>query len=156
MIQSGIDSSVLVALLDAKDKWHLTAVALKDALQRYHAEIAIFDVALAESISTISRRMREQKRMTEFTRILTTFRDAYPAAGILWTMPDVPTLYAEILEMIASSNGDLNFNDALIAISCRNHNLRYLASFDVDFDQLDWLQRIGDSKVVESIISHLS
>jgi predicted nucleic acid-binding protein len=37
MIQIGIDTSVLIGLMDPRDKWHSTAVALKQALQMQNA-----------------------------------------------------------------------------------------------------------------------
>ena len=36
----------------------------------------------------------------------------------------------------------LNFHDALIALACRQLGVRFLASFDRDFDQVSWLERI--------------
>ena len=61
---------------------------------------------------------------------------------ILWILPDVPILYPEIIRLVQSSNGELNFNDALIALSCHNRNIPFIASFDPDFDKLEWLKRI--------------
>jgi len=36
----------------------------------------------------------------------------------------------------------LNFNDALIALSCREREIPAIASFDADFDQVTWLRRL--------------
>ena len=38
-----IDTNVLVGLLDAKDKWHNTAVATGDALIKLRSEMVFFD-----------------------------------------------------------------------------------------------------------------
>jgi predicted nucleic acid-binding protein len=59
-------------------------------------------------------------------------------------LPDVPALYAEILDQVRATGGALNFNDALIALSCRQREIPLLASFDRDFDQVQWLQRIAE------------
>jgi predicted nucleic acid-binding protein len=40
-----------------------------------------------------------------------------------------------------SSGGVLNFNDALIALACREREIPVIASFDADFDQISWLRR---------------
>jgi predicted nucleic acid-binding protein len=56
---------------------------------------------------------------------------------------DTPILYSEILSLIRSSRGELNFNDALVALSCRERDIRFIASFDSDFDQLAWLKRLS-------------
>jgi predicted nucleic acid-binding protein len=39
--------------------------------------------------------------------------------------------------------GNLNFNDALIALSCHHRDIPFIASFDRDFDNVPWLQRIA-------------
>ncbi len=44
-----------------------------------------------------------------------------------------------------SSSGELNFNDALIALSCREREISAIASFDTDFDEIGWLRRIETS-----------
>ena len=38
-----------------------------------------------------------------------------PNDTITWILPDVPHLYPEALDLMRSSSGALNFNDALIA-----------------------------------------
>jgi predicted nucleic acid-binding protein len=37
----------------------------------------------------------------------------------------------------------LNFNDALIALACRERSIPAIASFDPDFDQVSWLRRLA-------------
>jgi predicted nucleic acid-binding protein len=62
---------------------------------------------------------------------------------LTWILPDVPELYRRVLDLIRSSSGELNFNDALIALACRERGIPAIASFDADFDQIPWLQRIA-------------
>jgi predicted nucleic acid-binding protein len=57
-------------------------------------------------------------------------------------LPDVPRLYPEVLELVKSSLGALNFNDALIALACREREIPAIASFDADFDRIPWLNRL--------------
>ena len=52
-----------------------------------------------------------------------------------------------------SFNGQLNFNDGLIALSCRERSIHVLASFDRDFDMIDWLARIATPEDVQSLPS---
>jgi len=52
---------------------------------------------------------------------------------------------------VRSSSGVLNFNDALIALSCRNRGIPFLASFDRDFDHVAWLTRVATSEDLASI-----
>lgn len=68
--------------------------------------------------------------------------------AIKWILPDVPHLYLEGLDLIRSSSGALNFNDALIALACRERGIPAIASFDADFDQVAWLRRLARPKDV--------
>jgi predicted nucleic acid-binding protein len=47
------------------------------------------------------------------------------------------------MALIRSSTGELNFNDGLIALACRERQIRLLASFDRDFDRIPWLIRVA-------------
>jgi predicted nucleic acid-binding protein len=142
MIQIGIDTSVLIGLLDAKDVWHGTAVLLKQALQDHRADVAVFDCVLAEAVSTIARRIHEQRRVADLNQFVDCLLNEYSTDDVLWVLPDVPALYKEIIELVRSSQGMLNFNDALIAISCRERGISLIASFDGDFDHVSWLKRV--------------
>jgi len=143
MIRIGIDTSILIGLLDPQDIWHGPATALKQALKAQGADVAVFDCILAEAISTLARRIHEQRRTGDLDQLVGHILADYPAQDILWVLPDVPMLYTEIVELVRSSGGELNFNDALIALSCRHREIPFLASFDRDFDRLDWLQRVA-------------
>jgi predicted nucleic acid-binding protein len=65
-----------------------------------------------------------------------------PVTSITWILPDVPHLYPEIINLIRSSSGALNFHDALIVLTCREREIPAIASFDADFDQVTWLRRL--------------
>jgi predicted nucleic acid-binding protein len=143
MTKVGIDTSVLIGLLDPKDVWHDAATALKEALQGHQAEIAVFDCVLTEAISTMARRIHEQRRAADLDRLLSRILTEYPLDDILWVLPDVPALYSDIVELVRSSGGELNFNDALIALSCHHRDVPFIASFDRDFDHVSWLQRLA-------------
>jgi predicted nucleic acid-binding protein len=69
--------------------------------------------------------------------------DRVPHANLTWILPDVPAFYHPALEIMRASSGELNFNDALIALACREREISAIASFDSDFDRIDWLQRIA-------------
>ena len=143
MIRIGIDTSVLIGLLDPRDVWHEPAMALKQTLIAHEADIAVFDCVLAEAISTMARRIHEQRRTSDLNRLVGRIESDYPINDILWVLPDVPVLYTEIIDLVRASGGALNFNDALIALSCRHREIPLIASFDRDFDSLKWLQRIA-------------
>ena len=143
MMRIGIDTSVLIGLLDPKDTWHAAATTLMQTLREREAVVAVFDCVLAEAISTLARRIHEQRRASDLDQLLAQLAIAFPRDQVLWILPDVPVLYDESVEMVRASGGELNFNDALIAISCRNRDISLLASFDRDFDAIPWLRRIA-------------
>lgn len=142
-MQIAIDSSVLVALLDPRDTWRTQALALRDALLNADATPVYFDCVTAEAVSAAVRRLHEKGRVTEVQALLERLEAQVPRDMLTWILPDVPRLYSETLDLIHTSSGELNFNDALIALACRERSIPALASFDPDFDQVAWLRRIA-------------
>jgi len=141
-VQIAIDSSVLVGLLNPNDVWHAQALDLRDALLAERMTVVYFDCVVAEAISTAARRLHEKGRGAEVQDLLKQLATHAPRDLITWILPDVPRLYPEVLELIRTSSGKLNFNDALIATACRERSIADLASFDADFDRVTWLKRI--------------
>ncbi|WP_420641247.1 type II toxin-antitoxin system VapC family toxin [Candidatus Leptofilum sp.] len=146
MIQVAIDTSMLVGLLDAKDIWHVKALSLKNYLIKADTQIVIFDCVIAEAVSVLARRFHEKRRDGEFSNLLTQIHESYPPSAISWIMRDLPQNYLAILELVRTSEGELNFNDALIALTCKAHNIQFVASFDRDFDKVEWLKRLASPK----------
>lgn len=143
MTQIAIDTSLLIGLLDPKDIWHSQAFVVKRALQARGADVAMFDCVLSEAISTLARRIHEKRRTADLDRLVARILADYSKDDILWVLPDVPTLYIEIVELLRSSGGELNFNDSLIALPCRYRGIPLIASFDSDFDRVPWLKRVA-------------
>jgi len=142
-MQIAIDSSVLVALLNPSDLWHAQALELRDVLLGTDITLVYFDCVVAESISTAARRLHEKGRGAEVKDLLERLETQVSRDLITWIFPDVPRLYPDVLDLIRDSSGELNFNDALIALACRERGILTLASFDSDFDQISWLKRVA-------------
>jgi predicted nucleic acid-binding protein len=138
-----IDSSLLTALLVPNDVWHTQAVAVWQALKTHDYTPVYFDCVAAESISTIARRLHEKGWAAQFPALIDQLNDQVPLDRINWLLPDVPRLYPAVLDLMRSSSGELNFNDALIALACRERSLPAIASFDGDFDHVPWLRRVS-------------
>lgn len=143
MIQVAIDTSLLVGLLDSRDVWHLKSLALKNHLIEKNAQIVIFDCVMAEAVSVLARRFHEKRRGADFKNLLTQMLESYPPATISWILRDLPQKYLDIFDLVRSSEGELNFNDALIALTCQTHDIEFIASFDQDFDKVNWLKRLA-------------
>jgi len=146
-----IDTSVLIGLLDSQDIWHVPAVSLQEAIVAARLGPVYFDCTLAEAISTMARRLREKHRETELSRLLDRLSAEFPAEAITWILPDVPRLYDRVMELTRASAGELNFNDGLIALACRERQISALASFDRDFDKIPWLMRVAKPENVETL-----
>ena len=142
-MQTLVDTSVLVGLINPRDTWHGAAVLLHDALQRAGVELLYADCVVAEAISAAARRLHEKGHTTEVAALLDRAVRQAPLETITWILPDVPRLYPDILNLIRSTAGELNFNDALIALACRERSIPAIASFDPDFDQITWLRRLA-------------
>ena len=139
----GLDSSFVIGLLDGHDLWHAPALALQAAFQTDDCRLFVFDCVLSEVISTLARRTHEKRRPADLPELIKQLKAQFPAKSITWLYPDLPQLYDEVLALVEQSGGELNFNDALIALSCKNRSIPFLASFDADFDKVSWLRRIA-------------
>ncbi len=137
-----IDSSVLVGLLNPADTWHRQANGLLNAMIVSGFRLVYFDCVAAEAISTSVRRLHEKGLMGEIPSLFQ--RLGQFAQDYTWILSDAQRLFPDVLQLMQSSSGALNFNDGLIALSCRERSIVAIASFDSDFDQLPWLKRISN------------
>jgi predicted nucleic acid-binding protein len=142
-VDIAIDSSLLAGLLVPNDIWHARASELWTGIERAGHTGVVFDCVVAETVSVAVRRLREKDRVADIPALLSRLGTEIPHEALTWILPDVPRLYPQVLELIESSSGELNFNDGLIALCCRERNIPSIASFDSDFDLLPWLQRIS-------------
>jgi predicted nucleic acid-binding protein len=141
--QIAIDSNVLVALIDSRDKWHVKANALLSTLKDRGLQPVYFDCVLNEAISVLARRAEEQRRSEELPALFGQLLTQVPREIILWISGETEHLYGEIIELVVSSSGRLNFHDALMVLACRELRIPFVASFDADFDNISWLTRLG-------------
>ncbi|MBU2578339.1 type II toxin-antitoxin system VapC family toxin [Patescibacteria group bacterium] len=142
-IRVALDTALVAALIDAEDKWHATAVGIRDALKAANAEVFHLDCVINELISVLGRRLIEQKRSDQFIRLINDLEQLVPSDQITWVSPETPRLYPQIIALVRSHGGQLNFHDALIALACQELGIGYIATFDRDFDRISWLSRLG-------------
>lgn len=143
MPEAAVDTNVLVAMMDGRDNWHSRTERLVERLEcEQNIRFVYFDCVLNETISVLGRRLEEQKRSHEFAALLEIIQTRIPDAFIAWVSSDIQRLYAEIIQLVKQTSGQLNFHDALIALKCRELQIESLLSFDADFDQIHWIKRI--------------
>jgi predicted nucleic acid-binding protein len=82
--QIAIDSNVLVALIDSRDKWHVKANALLSTLKDRGLQPVYFDCVLNEAISVLARRAEEQRRSEELPALFGQLLTQVPREIILW------------------------------------------------------------------------
>jgi len=139
-----IDSSLLVGLIYPDDNWHSRSITLWNAIKTSRHLSVFFDCVAAEATSAAIRRLHEKKRPSfEIENLFNQLNTYVSPDSITWILPDVPRLYPETIKLMQSSGGALNFNDALIALACRERSIPAIASFDTDFDQIEWLHRLA-------------
>jgi predicted nucleic acid-binding protein len=144
MVTVALDTNIVVALVDDRDTWHGTAVTMRDALLEIHAQMVYFDCVFNETIGVIGRRTAEQKRPEQFNRLLDRLTALISPASITWVGGAAQQWFPEIIRLCRENHAALNFHDALIALACQHLAVRFLVSFDPDFDHLVWLTRIHD------------
>jgi len=145
-----LDSNVLVALVDSRDKWHSRAKGLLDLLEARQVDLIYLDCVVNETISVLARRAEEQKRSGRFPALLDKLLQQVPEDTITWALLEIKRLYPQVIELVRNTSGALNFHDALMALFCREIGEAEIASFDEDFDRIAWLKRFTFPHVRES------
>jgi len=144
-----IDSNVLLALIDKKDKWHTAASALAKALMEAGWDVIYLDCVLNEVISVLGRRLEERGELRSFVSLLDKLQKIVPEKTIEWLYPYVPEHYSKILHLIKENEGKLNFHDALIYFFMQEQRVDIIVSFDGDFDALTGIRRISSKNEVD-------
>jgi predicted nucleic acid-binding protein len=137
-----VDTNVLVALIDEKDKWHSLATEIRDLLKSQNAALIFCDCVVNETVAVIGRRLEEKGLSEEFPAVLTRLELLITPQNITWTYSEIKRLYQSILNLIREHKGKLNFHDSLIVLIAKETDTQYIASFDADFDIFPWLKRI--------------
>ena len=150
-----LDTSVLVGLIDARDVWHHGAVALRDALKSARADVVYFDCVVNETVSVLARRARERKVPSEFATLLDQLVSHVPESSIVWVSSRIRQFYPKIVALVRDSSGTLNFHDALIALGSRELGIGLIATFDSDFDRIEWLKRLAFPNDVEQALGFI-
>lgn len=144
MAEIVLDANVLVGYLDANDSQHARARALIERLEADGHESVLLDVLVAEAVSVLCRRARERKASPpDLAGVLSRVRRWHEDGEIEPALPDVPRFFGDILGVIESTSGALNFNDALIVILQRDAIIDDVASFDEAFDNVAGFRRIA-------------
>ena len=145
------DASFLVGFIDQNDRWHKRASSLHRLVKRKQFGVITFDCVANEVITVLARRCEERGELTKFKEVLKKFKRVVPKDKLSWIYPKVMDYYDDVLDLMGSSDGRLNFHDALIALMARGMGIEYIVSFDRDFDGVKGLTRIGEVGDLEAV-----
>lgn len=70
------------------------------------------------------------------------FRRRIEPSAIMWVGSEAERLYEDILDLVASTGGKLNFNDAFIAVLQKEGRMGPVATFDAGFDAVPGFVRV--------------
>lgn len=144
------DSNFVVGLVDEDDKWHRTALELHSLIKTKNLLIVYLDCVANEVLSVTGKRFEENGKSSEFANKLRKFMEVFPKEDIPWSYGKFERYYDEILEIMNKSSGKLNFHDALICVVAKEMGIKYIVSFDEDFDSINELTRIYDKQSLEN------
>lgn len=147
-----VDTSVLVALIDRRDKWHLPGQSLAQALASHDMGLLYADCVINETISVLARRCWEQGRQGTFSGLLDTLQHHVPTESITWISKQTEVLYGDVVQAVRRPDGALNFHDALMAVYCTATGVGCVASFDQDFDLVEGIRRLSTPQDVTAVI----
>ena len=134
-----VDTSFLVALLNAGDAHHQRAVEIQREFEEKEVKLVIPDVVVNECLAVLQRRLSE-KGLGDFDRVGRSIIALWEREKIFF-YTYVLSNWGEVIDLIFSSKGKLNFHDALLIVGAKKRGIRRIVSFDVDFD--GYLERIG-------------
>ncbi len=143
MAEVVLDANVLIAWLDKNDALHARTRVLLEQLEAEGHSAVVLDIVVNESVSVLCRRARErQKNPPDLEAALATVRRWAEDGEITWVAHEAERLMADVLDVIESVGGKLNFNDALLVVLQREGLIDDVASFDRGFDAVSTFRRI--------------
>ena len=134
-----VDTSFLVALLNARDVHHQRAAEIHRELEESGVYLIIPDVVVNESLAVLQRRLEERGDREFFSSLAQKIVKLWERDRVFFYIY-VFSNWEDIIDLMLNSDGRLNFHDALLIIGARKKGLEEILSFDTDFDE--YLQRI--------------
>ncbi len=110
---------------------HERAIKIHQYLRRSHKKLVITDVVVNETLGALKRRFKEKKEGN--------FRKVAEKIVAIWEKEKVYfylyvfSAWKEIIELVLSSEGNLNFHDALLIVGARKRGIDTIVTFDSDF-----------------------
>ncbi len=95
------------------------------------------DCILNEVYTVFARRCNE--RGQSFSAVAGSIRTKLERLETIAAYPSANRRHNRVLDLMITTNGLLNYHDALICLTMKSKKLRELATFDRDFQSVPWL-----------------
>lgn len=126
-----VDSSVFIALADARDQWHGAAKALIPSIE--HDDIVVSDLIIAEVVTEIGRRAGGKEGMKLYHYFTDNCAVVYGDESMIQSAMKIFLRY----------DGSLSLSDALSVQIMETTHTRKILSFNSDFDKIKGIERIS-------------
>ena len=139
-----LDANVIVAWLDDADVLAPRAREVMRRLKDEGAELVLVDIAVTEALSVLCRRAKQRRTSPpDLTAAIGKVRSWVERGAIRWLAREHERMMPEVLAVVESTAGTLNFNDALLVVLQREAAIGEVASFDAGFDAVAGFARVS-------------
>ena len=129
-----LDSSFVVALIDAADVHHQRSVQLLAKINQSNGEIFLSDLLVNEVLSVLAKRCESKGKQDMFPHLASLVQQLMHQYPILSLYELVPQNYPTLISMMVQCRGELNFHDCLIVLFLKELPEVSLVTFDRDFE----------------------
>ena len=138
-----LDANVIVAWLDDADVLAPRARELMQRLKDDGAELVLVDIAVTEALSVLCRRAKQRRTSPpDLAAAIAKVRSWGERGAIRWLAREHERVMLDVLAVVESTAGALNFNDALLVVLQREAVVGEVASFDAGFDAVAGFVRL--------------
>jgi predicted nucleic acid-binding protein len=138
-----LDANVIVGLLDDNDTLCAQAKGLVARLRAERHQPVFIDFLLGEALSALCRRSFERKKQPLDLGPIVEWVQEQRRNGLIFRPVLTDDDLGNVLDLVQSSRGELNFNDARLVVMQRNADIGDVASFDTDFDRVEGFRRLS-------------
>ena len=139
-----LDANVIVAWLDDADALAPRARELLQRLKEEGAELVLVDIAVTEAISVLCRRAKQRRTSPpDLAAAIAKVRSWAERGVIRWLAREHERVMPDVLAIVESTAGALNFNDGLLAVLQREAVIGEVASFDGGLDAFAGFARLA-------------
>jgi predicted nucleic acid-binding protein len=139
-----LDANVIVAWLDEADVLAARARELMKRLRDEGAELVLVDVAVTEALSVLCRRATQRRTSPpNLFAAIVTIRSWNERGSIRWLAREQQRVFERVLDVVETTAGRLNVNDALLVVLQGDGIIGEVASFDSGFDAVGQFSRVS-------------